>query len=214
MIGEGVKLVWGLGPLAATISSALDGSLFSFYGVEFSRYRAFMMTISIVMLGALYLVLRVSKTGLIVRAALTHSSTVETLGHDVPRVFTTVFAVGTALAGVIGAPLAVVEPGIADAMGPIVFVVVVIGGIGSLSGALVASLLVGCAQTFAVGSSMSAGGIVRRDIAARMGRADGDATRAGAAVSAARAEAARPVRRARIRCLGSFCSSRRSRCRR
>ncbi len=162
VIGEGVKLVWGLGPLSATIPSVLDGPLFSLFGAEFPRYRAFMMASAIVMLGALYLVLRVSKTGLIVRAALTHRSTVETLGHDVPRVFTAVFAVGTALAalaGVIGAPLAVVEPGMVDVIEPIVFVVVVIGGIGSLSGALVASLLIGCAQTFAVGSSMSAGGI-------------------------------------------------------
>jgi len=80
----------------------------------------------------------------------------------VPRVFTMVFAVGTALAalgGVIGAPLAVIEPAMADAMGPIVFVVVVIGGLGSLGGALVASLLIGCVQTFAVGASVSAGSI-------------------------------------------------------
>ncbi len=162
VIGEGVKLIWGLGPLAAAIPRALDGPLFTLYGAAFPRYRVFMMTLSIAMLGALAIVLRTSRTGLVVRAALTHPATVETLGHDVPRVFTTVFAVGTALAalaGVIGAPLAVIEPAMADAVGPIVFVVVVIGGIGSLSGALVASLLIGCAQTFAVGSTASAGSI-------------------------------------------------------
>jgi branched-chain amino acid transport system permease protein len=160
--GEGVKLVWGLGPRPAAIPAVLDGPLFTLYGAAFPRYRAFMMTLAVLMLGALWLVLRLSKTGLIVRAALTHPSTVEALGHDVPRVFTTVFAIGTALAalaGVIGAPLAVVEPGMADAMGPIVFVVVVIGGIGSLAGALVASLLIGCVQTFAVSASASAGTI-------------------------------------------------------
>jgi branched-chain amino acid transport system permease protein len=160
VIGEGVKLVWGLSPLPIAIPSVLDGALFTFDGAAFPRYRAFMMLVAVAMLGALFLVLRFSRTGLVVRAALTHPSTVETLGHDVPRVFTTVFAVGTALAamaGVIGAPLAVIEPGMADAMGPIVFVVVVIGGIGSLSGALVASLLIGCVQTFAVSSSVSAG---------------------------------------------------------
>jgi branched-chain amino acid transport system permease protein len=159
-IGEGVKLVWGLGPLPATIPSSLDGPLFTLYGAAFPKYRAFMMMLAIVMLCALYLLLHTSKLGLVVRAALTHPSTVETLGHDVPRVFMCVFAVGTALAalaGVIGAPLAVIEPGMADAMGPIVFVVVVIGGLGSLSGALVASLVVGCVQTFAVASTASAG---------------------------------------------------------
>lgn len=162
VIGEGVKLVWGLGPLPAAIPSVLDGPLFTLYGASFARYRVFMMSIAVLMLGALWLVLRISKTGLVVRAALTHPATVETLGHDVPRVFTMVFAIGTALAalgGVIGAPLAVIEPAMADAMGPIVFVVVVIGGLGSLGGALVASLLIGCVQTFAVGASASAGSI-------------------------------------------------------
>jgi branched-chain amino acid transport system permease protein len=162
VIGEGVKLVWGLGPLPAAIPPVLDGPLFTLYGASFARYRVFMMSIAVLMLGALWLVLRISKTGLVVRAALTHPATVETLGHDVPRVFTMVFAIGTALAalgGVIGAPLAVIEPAMADAMGPIVFVVVVIGGLGSLGGALVASLLIGCVQTFAVGASASAGSI-------------------------------------------------------
>lgn len=176
VIGEGVKLVWGLGPLPATIPHALDGPLFTLYGAAFPRYRVFMMTLSIAMLGVLATVLRTSRTGLVVHAALTHPATVETLGHDVPRVFTTVFAVGTALAalaGVIGAPLAVIEPAMADAVGPIVFVVVVIGGIGSLSGALVASLLIGCAQTFTVGSAASAG-----SIAASFGIALPDAWRA------------------------------------
>ncbi|SAK55280.1 branched amino acid transport system, membrane protein [Caballeronia catudaia] len=162
VIGECVKLVWGLGPLPATIPRLLDGPLFTLFGASFARYRVFMMAMAILMLGALWLVLRTSKTGLVVRAALTHPATVETLGHDVPRIFTMVFAVGTALAalgGVIGAPLAVIEPAMADAMGPIVFVVVVIGGLGSLGGALAASLLVGCVQTFAVGASASAGSI-------------------------------------------------------
>ncbi|SAL56690.1 branched amino acid transport system, membrane protein [Caballeronia cordobensis] len=160
VIGEGVKLVWGLGPVPATVPRVLDGALFTLFGASFARYRVFMMAVAIAMLAALWLVLRISKTGLVVRAALTHPATVETLGHDVPRVFTMVFAVGAALAaagGVIGAPLAVIEPGMADAVGPIVFVVVVIGGLGSLSGALAASLLVGCVQTFAVGASASAG---------------------------------------------------------
>jgi branched-chain amino acid transport system permease protein len=162
LIAEAVKLVWGLAPLSASIPRSLDGPLFTLYGADFPRYRAFMMVLSVAMLAVLRAVLRVSKTGLVVRAALTHPATVETLGHDVPRVFTTVFAVGTALAalaGVIGAPLAVIEPAMADAMGPIVFVVVVIGGLGSLGGALAASLLIGCMQTFAVASVASLGSV-------------------------------------------------------
>jgi branched-chain amino acid transport system permease protein len=160
LLAEVVKLVWGLAPLNAVIPASLDGTLFTLYGAAFPRYRAFMMGISIAMLLVLWAVLRISRTGLVVRAALTHSVTVETLGHNVAQVFTLVFGVGTALAamaGVIGAPLFVIEPAMADNIGPIVFVVVVVGGMGSLGGALVASLLIGILQTFAVGSTLSLG---------------------------------------------------------
>ncbi|MGA7815322.1 MAG: branched-chain amino acid ABC transporter permease [Caballeronia sp.] len=160
LLAEAVKLVWGLAPLNAVIPASLDGTLFTLYGAAFPRYRAFMMGISIAMLLVLWAVLRISRTGLVVRAALTHSVTVETLGHNVAQVFTLVFGVGTALAamaGVIGAPLFVIEPAMADNIGPIVFVVVVVGGMGSLGGALVASLLIGVLQTFAVGSTLSLG---------------------------------------------------------
>lgn len=162
LLAEAVKLIWGLSPLNAAIPPFLDGPLFTLYGAAFPRYRGFMMGASILMLLVLWTVLRTSRIGLIVRAALTHAATVETLGHDVPLVFTLVFAVGTALAalaGVIGAPLFVIEPSMAESIGPIVFVVVVVGGMGSLAGALAASLLIGCVQTFAVGSSVSLGRI-------------------------------------------------------
>jgi branched-chain amino acid transport system permease protein len=162
LIAEAVKLAWGLPALTASVPAVLDGPLFKLYGAAFPRYRAFMMAVSVAMLAVLYAVLRVSKAGLIVRAALTHAQAVEALGHNVPRVFTAVFAVGTALAalaGVIGAPLFVIEPAMAESVGSIVFVVVVIGGLGSLGGALVASLIVGCVQTFAVASDLSLGEI-------------------------------------------------------
>jgi len=75
------------------------------------------------------------------------------LGHNVPRVFTIVFAGGcllAGLAGVIGGNYQTTEPGMADAMGPIVFVVVVFGGLGSLSGCFIASIVMGMIQTIAV----------------------------------------------------------------
>ncbi|KVD76103.1 ABC transporter permease [Burkholderia sp. ABCPW 14] len=160
LIAEGVKLAWGLAPLAAPVPAALDGAAFTIYGAAFSRYRVFMMAVSVAMLGVSWAALRVSQTGLVVRAALTHRAAVEALGHDVPRVMTLVFSAGTALAalaGVIGAPLAVIEPAMAETLGSVVFAVIVIGGLGSLAGALAASLVVGCAQTFATASSASLG---------------------------------------------------------
>lgn len=162
LIAEIAKLVWGLGSLSAPVPALLDGPLLVLHDAAFSRYRAFMAAIAIATLALMFVVLRVSRTGLVLRAALTQRSAVEALGHDVPRIGTLIFGVGTALAalaGVIGAPLAVVEPGMAEALGSIVFVVVIVGGLGSLAGAFAASLLIGCAQTFAVGSTLSLGGV-------------------------------------------------------
>src|SRR5207247_1744499 len=86
---------------------------------------------------------------------------VHRFGHNVPRVFMIVFGIGSALAalaGVIAGPVLGTFPGMAQVLGSIVFVVVVIGGLGSLSGAFVASLLIGIVQTFAVAMDVSVGG--------------------------------------------------------
>jgi branched-chain amino acid transport system permease protein len=112
-----------------------------------------MMAISVAMFVFLYLMLRRTRLGLVIRAALTHPAMVSALGHDVPGVFVLVFAIGSALAGlagVIGGFMLLTQPTLAHAVGPIVFVIVVVGGLGSLSGALVASMLIGILQTFAV----------------------------------------------------------------
>nr|WP_275691836.1 hypothetical protein [Burkholderia sp. Ax-1720] len=103
LIAEGAKLAWGAAPLAATVPAGLDGTWFTLYGAAFPRYRGFVMLVSVAMLLALGLLLRVSQTGRIVRAALTHRAAVEALGHDVPRLTTLVFAAGTALAALAGA---------------------------------------------------------------------------------------------------------------
>ncbi|WP_407672051.1 branched-chain amino acid ABC transporter permease [Paraburkholderia acidisoli] len=175
-MGEIVKLVWGLQPLAVNLPASLDGPLFTIGGAAFSRYRAFTMMVATAMLVGLYALLRCTTIGLVVRAALTHARAVEALGHDVPRVQTLVFALGSALAalaGAVAAPLFVVEPGMAESVGSIVFVVVVIGGLGSLGGAFVASITVGLLQTFAVASDATFG-----DLAARFGVPMSDAWRA------------------------------------
>jgi branched-chain amino acid transport system permease protein len=80
------------------------------------------------------------------------------LGHNVPRVFMMVFGVGSALAavaGVIAGPALVTQSTMAGLLGPILFVVVVVGGLGSLQGAFAASLLIGLVQTFAVSLNWS-----------------------------------------------------------
>jgi len=99
------------------------------------------------------LLLTYTRIGLVIQAALTHPEAVEALGHNVPRVFMLVFGAGAGLAGlagVIGGSTFLTEPAMAATVGSIIFVVVVVGGMGSLSGAFIASLLIGTLQTFAV----------------------------------------------------------------
>jgi branched-chain amino acid transport system permease protein len=127
--------------------------LFTLYTTTFPIYRGFMMLVALVMLASIYLLLTRTRIGLVIQAALTHPDTVEALGHNVPRVFMLVFGGGCALAGlagVVGGNAFVTEPGMAATLGSIIFVVVVVGGMGSLAGAFVASLLIGVLQTFAV----------------------------------------------------------------
>ncbi len=119
----------------------------------FPATRGFVMLTAMLMVISLWWVLTKTRAGLIIQAALTHPQTVETLGHNVPRIFMLVFAMGTGLAGlagVIGGFTFITEPAMATTVGSVVFVVVVVGGMGSLSGAFLASLLIGIVQTFAV----------------------------------------------------------------
>lgn len=153
VIVELVQLIWGRSTVPYPIPASLDGPLFTLYTTTFPIYRGFMMLVALVMLASIYLLLTRTRIGLVIQAALTHPDTVEALGHNVPRVFMLVFGGGCALAGlagVVGGNAFVTEPGMAATLGSIIFVVVVVGGMGSLAGAFVASLLIGVLQTFAV----------------------------------------------------------------
>ncbi len=150
---EIVQLIWGRAAVRYLIPPELSGSLFTLFSTTFPMYRAFMMLIAILMLISIYLLLTRTRIGLVIQAALSHPDAVETLGHNVPRVFMLVFGGGCALAGlagVIGGNAFVTEPAMAATVGSIIFVVVVVGGMGSLAGAFYASLLIGVMQTFAV----------------------------------------------------------------
>lgn len=149
---ELVQLVWGRGPVPFNVPASLDGSA-EFLGVNLSKFRLLMMGVSLFMLLALFVALTRTRTGLIVQAALKHPDMVEALGHDVPRVFMLVFGGGCALAGlagVVGGVMFITEPGMAQAVGIMIFVIIVVGGLGSLAGAFVASILFGLITTFVV----------------------------------------------------------------
>lgn len=160
MIDEVVRLIWGTVPVSYTAPDYLQQPLFSLFGVDYSIFRGVAMVIAILMFISLWLLLKKTRVGMMVRAALTHGQMVGHLGHNVPRLFMWVFGFGCALAGlagVIGGPLLTTEPGMAQTLGPIVFVVVVVGGMGSLLGAFYASLLIGLLQTFFVALNVSFG---------------------------------------------------------
>jgi branched-chain amino acid transport system permease protein len=153
VIEEIVHLIWGRAPVDYRVPESLDFTLFTLFTTQYPAYRAFMMLISVGMLVSLFLLLTRTRVGMVVQASLTHPDMVEALGHNVPRVFMMVFAGGCALAGlagVLGGNMFITEPGMAFAVGSIVFVVVVLGGMGSLAGAFVASLIIGALQTFSV----------------------------------------------------------------
>jgi branched-chain amino acid transport system permease protein len=181
IILELVQLVWGRQAVDFTPPPSLSGALFTIIdapsslsfawgekpegcgtgGVRcttFPAFRAFGMGVAVLMLISIWLLLTRTRIGLVIQASLTHPEAVESLGHNVPRVFMLVFGGGTALAalaGVIGGAMRVTEPSMALTVGAVVFAVIVIGGMGSLAGAFVASVGLGVIESFAVSSDHS-----------------------------------------------------------
>ena len=169
VILELVQLIWGRtavefpppevlrGPAFTLVNSSVDGMQFVFGAAPeamcraadaavrivcspFPATRGFMMLVALFMLLALWLLLTRTRIGLVIQSALTHPEMVESLGHNVPRVFMLVFGAGAGLAGlagVIGGSTFVTEPAMAATVGSVIFVVVVVGGMGSLAGAFV-----------------------------------------------------------------------------
>jgi branched-chain amino acid transport system permease protein len=163
LIDEAVALVWGRPARGYQIPAVLDVPLFRVFGASFPAYKAFMLLVAVAIFVFIFLILTRTRAGLIIQASLTHPGMVAMLGHNVPRVFMVVFGIGSALAGlagVIAGPVLGTFPGMAQVLGSIVFVVVVIGGLGSLTGAFVASLLIGIVQTFAVALDVSVGQVL------------------------------------------------------
>ncbi|MEM7520116.1 MAG: branched-chain amino acid ABC transporter permease [Pseudomonadota bacterium] len=152
LIEELVQFVWGKNQMPYNVPEILNFTAFAIAGNSIPAYKIFMIFISIaIFIGLLYVLTR-TRVGMIIQAALSYPRTVEALGHNVPLIFMGVFGVGTALAGVAGViagPVLGTFPGMAFVLGSIVFVTIVIGGLGSLWGALVASLLIGWITTFA-----------------------------------------------------------------
>jgi branched-chain amino acid transport system permease protein len=152
MISEGVRWIWGSNPLQVPIPAGLTGSV-PFVGSQYPLYRLFILAASSVICVGMALVLLRTRVGIVIRSAVSDAAMVGALGINTPLVSTAVFAAGSALAavaGVIAAPFLQADL----SMGAIIlvdtFVVIVIGGFGSLSGALLASLMIGELQSFGI----------------------------------------------------------------
>ena len=159
VIQELVQMAWGKLPVDYRVPPLLDFPAFTIFSTQYPAFKMFELLISIRDLSAsCFWSIKRTRVGLVVQAALGHPEMVGMLGHNVDRVFMLVFGVGAglaAVAGVIAGPALVTQSNMAASLGPILFVVVVVGGLGSLGGAFVASLLIGLLQTFAVASNAS-----------------------------------------------------------
>ena len=145
VILEIVKIFWGTESLVVKIPDSLSG-LVNFAGLSYPIYRLFVIGVSVVVLGFMALILFKTRLGKIVQAVVSDADMVSALGINTPLVFMLVFGIGIWLAGVAGAvagPLLTVFPGMADQLGMDAFVVVVVGGFGSLGGAFIVALFLG-----------------------------------------------------------------------
>ena len=152
IIEELVKMIWGNKPLLVVLPPSLSGSA-AFLGIQYPVYRLFILGVSLLVFILLFSVLFKTRAGIIVRAAVANKKMTDALGFNVPLIFLLLFGMGAwlaGLAGVIGGPYLITNPGMAGTIIIDLFVVVVVGGLGSVEGALIASLLIGWIQSFGI----------------------------------------------------------------
>ena len=158
IIAETIKLLFGNHPVDYRVPAALDFPAFALGSQQYPAYRLLMGGVAIAMFAAIWALLTRTRVGIVVRAAIYRPRMAEALGHNVQLVFMGVFGVGAALAGLAGAVAGAfytTNPNMALEIGVIVFVIVVVGGLGSLGGAMLASLLIGVVTSLAVGVDRS-----------------------------------------------------------
>jgi branched-chain amino acid transport system permease protein len=148
---ELVGMVWGRQAIFVELPAMLSGSIEILPGAPYPIFRLLILAVGLLVGLLLYLVIHRSRLGVLIRAGASNREMAGALGIDIATVFTLVFGLGAALAGLAGmmaAPILSVEAGMGEAILILVFVVIVIGGIGSVWGAFVAALLVGLVDTW------------------------------------------------------------------
>lgn len=158
VVEEAIKLLFGDFPVNYAAPGYLTFTAFDVFGTHFPFYRVFIAFVACTIFLLIYLLLTQTRLGIVVRAAESLPVMTAALGHDVPLVFGGVFAAGAGiagLAGAIGGAYYPTSPNMALEFGVIVFVVVVVGGLGSIIGSLWASLLIGVLTSFVIGADLS-----------------------------------------------------------
>jgi len=149
-LNHGVKMLWGAAPLTLPMPDLLSGSVVLMEGLIYPVWRLVIIGSGLGVAAGLFVLVTYTRIGMLVRAGATHAAMVSALGVNIRRLFMIVFGFGAMLAGFAGimiAPLLSVEPGMGDNILILAFVVIVIGGIGSVRGAFFAALLVGLVDT-------------------------------------------------------------------
>ncbi|WGF89223.1 branched-chain amino acid ABC transporter permease [Marinivivus vitaminiproducens] len=149
-MNEAVRLLFGAAPLSVPVPDALSGAIVLMPGLLYPTYRLAIIGAGLAVAVLLYILVNHTRIGMRVRAGASNAPMVSALGVDIGRLFTLVFAFGAALAGLAGlliAPLTSVESGMGDNLLILAFVVIVIGGVGSIRGAFIAALLIGLIDT-------------------------------------------------------------------
>ncbi|MGO8867138.1 MAG: branched-chain amino acid ABC transporter permease [Alphaproteobacteria bacterium] len=147
---EMVRIIWGPTALYASIPEFLSGQVEILPGAPFPSYRLAIIVVGLLVALLLYLLVAKTRLGMLIRAGASNRVIVGALGVNVTLLYTFVFALGAALAafsGLMAGPIFTVESGMGENVLILAFVVIVIGGIGSIRGAFVASLLVGIVDT-------------------------------------------------------------------
>ncbi|CAH1663343.1 Amino acid/amide ABC transporter membrane protein 1 (HAAT family) [Chelatococcus asaccharovorans] len=149
-LNEAVKILWGAAPLSVPVPEILSGSIPLIGGLRYPIYRIAIIVAGLAVGLLLYILVNRTKVGMLVRAGASNAPMVAALGVNIRLLFTFVFGFGAMLAGFAGAmvtPILSVEPGMGDNVLILAFVVIVIGGIGSVRGAFLAALLIGVVDT-------------------------------------------------------------------
>ena len=149
-LNQGVKILWGAAPLSMPIPELFAGTVRLAPGMLYPVWRIVIIVSGLAVGLLLYVLVSRTRVGMLVRAGATNAAMVSALGVDIRRLFMIVFGFGVMLAGFAGimiAPILSVEPGMGDTILILAFVVIVIGGIGSIRGAFLAALLIGLVDT-------------------------------------------------------------------